>query len=83
MLTCTALHGRSVQYSSAHLPEGHKDDRLDQHKLEERIVGGQQVMRPQIEQQQGIQSHCICDIVHNGDPQVPALHKGCRSLTSS
>lgn len=83
MLTCTTQHGKCVQYSTAHLPEGHEDDRLDQHKLEKRVVGGQQVMRPEVEQQQGIQSHCICDIVHNGDPQVPALHNSCCDKTTS
>lgn len=34
----------------AHLPEGHEDDRLDQHELEQGVVGGQQVMGPQVEQ---------------------------------
>ena len=38
----------------AYLPEGHKDDRLDQHKLEQGVVGSQEVMGPQVEEQQRI-----------------------------
>ncbi len=64
--------GEVVQEAGSHLPEGHEDDRLDQNKLEQGVVRGQQFMCTQVEQQQSIQRHCVCDVVHNGDPQVSA-----------
>ena len=60
-----------------HLPKGHKDDRLDQHELEQGVIGSQKVMRSQVEQQQRIQGYRVCDVVHYGDPQIPAQrHNG-------
>lgn len=61
------------QEAVVHLPEGHEDDRLDQHKLEQGVVGSQKVMRAQVEEQQRIQGHRVRDVVHNRDPQVPEV----------
>lgn len=61
------------QAAVAHLPKGHEDDRLDQHKLEQGVVGSQEVMCPKIEEQQRVQGYRVCDVVHNCDPQVPEV----------
>lgn len=65
-----------MHLGDAYLPECHEDDGLDQHKLQKGVVWGQQIMSTQVEQQQRIQGHCVSDVIHNGDPQVPAqLHE--------
>ena len=70
-----------TQHAPAHLPKSHEDDRLDQHKLEQGVIGSQEVMRTQVEQQQRIQRYCVCDVVHNCDPQVSAAYHSCQRLT--
>lgn len=70
------------QHAPAHLPKGHEDDGLDQHKLEQGVIGSQEVMRSQVEQQQCVQCYCVCDVVHYCDPQVPAAYHSYQDLTA-
>ena len=56
----------------SHLPEGEEDHQLNHRELEHGVEGCQQLVRAHVEQQQRVQGHRVRQVVHDGDPQVPA-----------
>lgn len=65
---------------TTHLPEGQEDHCFDNSELQQRIEGGQQLMRAHVEEHKGVQGHCVSHIVYDCYPQIPATiaHKADR-----
>ena len=59
--------------SAVTLPERQEDDRLDDGELEHRIVGRQQVLGGEVEEEQRVQGQRDRHVVNDGHVQVTRL----------
>ena len=57
-------------HTSFTLPEGEKDDRLDDTELQHRIVSTQQLPCGKVEEEQSVQRQTDGDVVDDGDVQI-------------
>ncbi len=80
-VVCTANNPATHQeIRNPCLPEAQEDDGFDEHKLHERVKRRKQLVRAEVEQQQRVESERVCEIIHEGYPEIPAaLRNACRT----
>jgi len=57
---------------ASHLPESQEDHQLHHCELQQWVERSQKLMSAHIEEQQSIQCYCVCDVVYDRDPEIPA-----------
>ncbi len=60
--------------TTTYLPEGEEDDGLDGEEFENRIVGPQEILRGEVEDDQGVQGQRDTHVVDDGHVQVALPH---------
>ena len=73
---------QSHTHTSFTLPEGEKDDRLDDAELQHRVISAEQLTRGKVEEEQGIECQTDGDVVDDGDVQVATCWPGHRQEQS-
>jgi hypothetical protein len=60
--------------TTTYLPEGEEDDGLDGEEFENRIVGPQEILSCEVEDDQGVQGQRDAHVVDDGHVQVALPH---------
>ncbi len=70
----TGVEHLEQRMSTTYLPEREEDDGLDGEEFENRIVGPQEILRGEIEDDQGVQGQRDAHVVDDGHVQVALPH---------